>query len=499
MYGYTPPVETFHHFLVSKQKQRGVVMDAFDPAQATASSSVTKLLPAVAGLLVAAVVAFSAASPPTHYLSWTGVLTFALQRLFAVSLASALTVAILCAALSRRNYLDSHFLLVQTSRAAIWLAPLALLIRANSAWTLVAVAAFAILLTPSLRSSGPRTLDPEDSVLLSLRPDILPLFPKLRPQISVAAALCAQTGMLTFFAGYRVSGSILFGAAVCTWTWWSVPRVNSFEASQRQSVPGVLFATIFMFAALFPYLQGASGLGLGSSHKSAVRVLLHGSASPRRYTSESVNDSQRPAGEGNTGIVLWPEKQLHTQLIAPTPIDLTNPPALGPNANPLVIPFGGVYWFFKAPDVRPPRTSRQAHASPETVDIRSTDGRPLSIEAHDYLGSLIALDCCSRIQIAVRNADRYPDTVSLELILVDTSQPEQPSVSLGRMLVKSTRPWRIYERPRPVSEMLNFQIPPRASLRHFDEVRIIFRLDHTRAEAGARIAIDHFVLVPRGL
>ena len=107
------------------------------------------------------------------------------------------------------------------------------------------------------------------------------------------------------------------------------------------------------------------------------------------------------------------EKQLHTQLIAPTPIDLTNPPVLGPSSNPLLIPFDGVYWFFKSPDVRPPGTSRQAHASPETVDIRSTDGRPLSIEAHDYLGSLINVDCCSRIQIAVRNADRYPDTVSL--------------------------------------------------------------------------------------
>ncbi len=67
------------------------------------------------------------------------------------------------------------------------------------------------------------------------------------------------------------------------------------------------------------------------------------------------------------------------------------------------------------------------------------------------------------------------------------------------MLVKSTRPWKIYERPQPVGEMLNFQIPPHASLRHFDEVRIIFRLDRARAEAGARIAIDHFVLVPRGL
>jgi hypothetical protein len=492
-------VETFHVFLVSKEKQQGFVMDAFTPARAIPSSSVAKLLPVVAGLLVAAVVAFSAASPPTHYLSWTGVLTFALQRLFAVSLGSVLTVAILCAILSRGKHLDSQLLLLQTSRAAIWLAPLALLIRANSVWTLVAVAAFAILLTQSMRSPGPRDLDPEDSVLLSLRADVLPLFPKLRPRISVAVALCAQTGVLAFFAGYALAGSILFGAAVCAWTWWSFPNANSSDASQTHNVPVMLLATIFMLAALLPYLHGAAGLGLGSSHKGAMRVPLRGSALPRRYTAETINNSQRPAGEGNTGIVLWPEKQLHTQLIAPAPIDLTTPPVHGPNANPVVIPFDGVYWFFKAPDVRPPKASRQAHASPETVDIRSTDGRPLSIEAHDYLGSLIDLDCCSRIQVAVRNADRYPDTVSLELILVDTSQPKQPSVSLGRMLVKSTRPWRIYERPQPVSEVLNFQIPPRASLRHFDEVRIIFRLDHTRAEAGTRIAIDHFVLVPRGL
>src|SRR6478736_1018747 len=169
MYGNAPPVETSHRFLVSKQKQQGFVMDALDPAQATASSLVTKLLPAVAGLLVAAVVAFSAASPPTHYLSWTGVLTFALQRLFAVSLASVLTVAILCAIISRDKHLDSQLLLVQTSRAAIWLAPLALLIRANSAWTLLAAAAFAIPLTASMRSSRPRDLDAENSVLLSLR------------------------------------------------------------------------------------------------------------------------------------------------------------------------------------------------------------------------------------------------------------------------------------------------------------------------------------------
>jgi hypothetical protein len=158
-----------------------------------------------------------------------------------------------------------------------------------------------------------------------------------------------------------------------------------------------------------------------------------------------------------------------------------------------------VYWFFKSPDVRPPASSRQAHASPDAVEIRSTDRRPLSIEAHDHLGSSIDLACCSRIQVAIRNADRYPDTVSLELILVDTSHPQHASESLGQMMVKSTAPWKIYEHPHPMNETLNFEIPSRSRLRHFDEISIVFRLDRARADAAARIAIDHLVLMPRGL
>jgi hypothetical protein len=169
------------------------------------------------------------------------------------------------------------------------------------------------------------------------------------------------------------------------------------------------------------------------------------------------------------------------------------------NVDPLVIPFNGVYWFFKAPDLQPPKSSRQAHASPETVEIRSVDRRPLSIEAHDHLGQLIDLNCCRSIQVAIRNADRYPETVSLELLLVNTSLPDKPSQSLGRIMVKSSRPWKLYDKPSVSNETLNFAIPANRLLRRFDEVRVVFRLDRARADAAAKIAIDHLVLVPRGL
>jgi hypothetical protein len=186
--------------------------------------------------------------------------------------------------------------------------------------------------------------------------------------------------------------------------------------------------------------------------------------------------------------------------VAPTPVFGDALLTSRGSAKPLEIPFDGVYWFFKAPDLHPPKTSRQAHGSPELVNIRSTDRRPLQMEAHDHLGNMLNLDCCSRIQVVIRNADHYPETVSLELVLINTSAPGKPSQSLGTMMVRSTRPWRLYDDPaKPVSETLSFVIPTHASIRSFDEVMVVFRLDAARADAGPKIAIDRFVLVPRGL
>jgi hypothetical protein len=133
------------------------------------------------------------------------------------------------------------------------------------------------------------------------------------------------------------------------------------------------------------------------------------------------------------------------------------------------------------------------------LNIHSTDRRPLSMEAHDNLGSLIDLNCCSKIQIAIRNADPYSETISLELILIDSSLPGKPSQSLGRVTVKSKRTRNLYEEESSTRETLNFVIPANPAIRRFDEVKIVFRLDAFRADDGAKIAIDHLVLVPRGL
>ncbi len=240
--------------------------------------------------------------------------------------------------------------------------------------------------------------------------------------------------------------------------------------------------------------------GFGApSHSHAHRAFPQAESGGQRSRDKTFEASKGRTTEGDTGIVLSPDKLIHTKLVAPAPIIINAPQTGHRSASPLAIPFDGVYWFFKAPDLHPPQSSRQAHGTPELLDIHSTDRRPLSMEAHDNLGTLISLDCCSKIQIAIRNADPYSDTVSLELILIDSTLPGKPSQSLGRVVVKSKRTWNLYGEHSLTREELNFAIPENPAIHHFDEVNIIFRLAAFRADDGPKIAIDHLVLFPRGL
>lgn len=199
------------------------------------------------------------------------------------------------------------------------------------------------------------------------------------------------------------------------------------------------------------------------------------------------------------GVLLWPQKQRHTRLIAPLPVSLKQLLFGNNSLKPLVIPFDGVYWFYKAPDARPPARSRVAHGSPEMFNIRSTDRRPLRMEAHQNIGTLINLNCCGRIDIAIRNADRYPESLSLELVLTDSASPDKRSQSLGRAMVKSTSPWKLYDDRPPTTETLSFIVPANSEIHRFDEITVVFRLGAGRSDAGAKVGIDHFTLLPRGL
>jgi hypothetical protein len=199
------------------------------------------------------------------------------------------------------------------------------------------------------------------------------------------------------------------------------------------------------------------------------------------------------------GVVLIPEAKRHTVLIAPRPLRL-NAALDKKHRSALEIPFDGVYWLLQFPDRIPPKNSKLIRGTPTSLGFRSTDLRfPLIMEAHQNLGSLIDLECCRTIQITISNADRYPGLVSLELILINTTLAGRPWQSLGRAFV-TTMPQELVETGRePVSETLTFQAPSTSRLRQFDEVAIRFHTSGlARARRSFRIAIDRFLLVPKG-
>jgi len=497
-------------------------MSPFDLAETSPPSSVSKWLPSIGGLVAAGIVAYSVCRlPPVHTLSLGEVLGSAVADVLAVFTATAVTVAglhVVLTGATANGWRSS----LRTSFSALWFAPLALLIRENSLWAMAVSALLVISVAKSFRllQSGRESGEP---LVSGSKFSLLESSPWFWRQLYTAgAALCAQTGIVAGFAEYPLLAALLVGVSCAVWVLSSITDVapNRQTSGASQAMPRSLLAAtmalVLTAGCLIPYLPNTAwfgGFGVPSRHHSyhlLTQVSQRGQPGSEKTTEggdfrgqkgdkRAFEDSTGPTKDANSGIVLWPKEPTPTTLVAPSPAMGNSPLAGDRSAKPLIIPFGGVYWFYKAPDQRPPVTSREAHGSPELLDIHSTDRRPLSMEAHEHFGSTIDLDCCSKIQVAIRNADTYPETVALELILINSSLPGKPSQSLGKMVVKSTPSWKLYEGRSTTSETLTFPIPANHSLRAFDEVMIVFRLNAFRADDGARIAIDRFVLVPRGM
>ena len=502
-------------------------MNTLDLIRESEPRPITRWLPPIAALLAGGTVASAVCGLPlVHSLSWTALVISSVERSLAVFLASSAAAWGSYLIQPSTVRLAPPRLILRASLDAVWLAPLALFMRENSAWAM-AMAAFLVASVAKsfhLIKDWSAPADGSESLVLSLSriafspPESSPGFWRLLR--AVGAALCAQTGGLAGFAGYSFTAAMLVGISSAVWSWsffMDASQDNRQNSRSSQSRSPILLivaiATVFTAGGLIRYLRNAyriGGFGVASRHHSSHATTADRRGEPggekaskgneRREHSggKKESEAQFPAArEANSGVILWSQEQTLTKLVAPVPALGNGLLKSNRSAKPLIIPFNGVYWFFKAPDLHPPSTSRQAHGSPELLDIHSTDRLPLSMEAHEHFGTMINLDCCYKIQIAIRNADLYPETVSLELILVNSSLPGKPSQSLGTITARSRRSQN--KERSPANETLNFPLPTTQSLRRFDEVTIVFRLEAFRADDGAKIAIDHFVLVPRGL
>ena len=458
-------------------------------------------------MLAASAVAWLACPVPRHsLLSIQAILLIALGYVLGPIAALVITVRLVDFVLPKTAVNVRHAIL-RSSFSVLWLPPLAIFLFERSAFAVVlitlATVSIARLLLFYSRTSGQnaRTEIPDTRQRLHIHqpPSLLQ-----RMGLPFAAALLLQTGIAAAWldetdaaVALLAMATVLLAASFVS----GIPRKAVSSRRLRRLPLMIVLAVLFAAVGLLPYLRvGPLTYGMAMAHDWLNAVF----ADRPRYgqsTPDSTKSSPQPGDPGNgdySGVILWPEGGPQAVILAPPPPELVSSSAPNLSTKPLSIPFRGAYWFFKSPRRRPPEHSFKTHGTPAKMGLHSSDWEPLLMEAHQDFSTPVNLDCCSGIQVEISNRDRYPRTVWLEVLLSDTSQPYESSLSLGERMVTSTQPWSDDENRPARSETLTFEIPAAPELRSFNELTIRFHLSLARAHSSARIAIDRFTLMPKG-
>jgi hypothetical protein len=199
-------------------------------------------------------------------------------------------------------------------------------------------------------------------------------------------------------------------------------------------------------------------------------------------------------GSDYSGIILTVPVKPHPRIEPPTRSDKADFSSI--LRKPVVIPFDGAYWYFKQPDTRPRADAMIEQGDPLRANVRSTDRRELAMEAHQTLPTPISADCCHAIRVELLNGDNRLGLIRIELLLKDRSGRPGSSLSLGTLPIPSSEDRHISLSRAPIPESLRFKMPVAAHGSRFDEMTLVIKPSSDRALAGAKIAIQNFVLIP---
>jgi len=236
----------------------------------------------------------------------------------------------------------------------------------------------------------------------------------------------------------------------------------------------------------------------GVAHRArmeAADVALASENSREEAAKSAAKKANSTSGYGGyESIILWPPR-LKKQITPPLPLRTE---LLAPGTSePLVIRFDGAYWYFQPPETKPGPTAHQALGTPLSAHIRSNNSFPLSMEAHQNLGSAIRLSRCREIEVEIENRESEATAVALAVLLADSTAPGKPKLYLGQQVLKTTLPDHFAVLGSPNVETLRFEIPSPAKIRKFDEITVMLLPDAGPALVGPKIAVRQFQLFPR--
>ena len=460
--------------------------------RADSSSDIWPLV--VTGCLSAAMIASLACRlPKAHTLSWTTIFSLSVKYIALVAAGGAIGTSIPWFFLKVKPSFGLTFLSKTVAVGWIFFPCILLFYRSQSPWMFPALALATVAVTFSLRRLFPATATPDDGKLpywhnAELRSLYGLPIADFRPVRAFSLAICAQSALILAIADHPLLASILLSICLSLLVWrWSALDTSTIKqfAGPRQSILLCAFAICFTVLALIPWIAGKSY----GSNKAPRK--------PALVTHES-RESDVP-GSDYVGIILWPPPIKKTQIVPPRPHSTSF--AIGKPSQPVVIPFDGQYWYFKAPSTKPGPRAHVAHGKAMYVNVHSTNSAPLLMEAYQNLGAAIDLECCSEIDVAITNADVRPGTIALGIRLGDSDSLGDPSLDLGERSIVSSKSAQLPMNRPPVYEVLRFPIPlPIArptTIHRFDEITIVFLSSAERARAGAKVSIQSFTLIPR--
>ena len=433
--------------------------------------------------------------------------------LAALLLSGAITFLLLLA-VRRIERAEAVGVTLRTCAAGVWFAPAAILLGSRSPLAMLAALALVVSATRVLYSQWrlmpkqkPTTpmLVPQEAALFGAGELPTGFLPRdFWPAMAVAVAL--QMGWAASSIGKESTAAAFYALAAALLTAYGI-SAGVWDGQRQPVLPRAIMAVAVtllltvLITVTGTILMMMGGGGSESGGGSGAVADSHPPPAPppplpspgRKYEPPPIDPARlgppMNVPGGFPGVILWPETAPIPMLVEPLPKG--NGLSRRPPSQPFVIPFAGAYWMFRWPFTRPPANSFVRRGTPSDSFFSTVDGWPLTMEAHQKLDRELDLSCCSKVRVVIRNADKYPGTVAIELGLIhNAGRP----VMLGSVAVTST-PDLARDPIMPVTETLEFTVPDRVLI--FDEFDVIYRRLKMREDKSARIAIEKFVLVPR--
>jgi hypothetical protein len=435
---------------------------------------------------------------------WPNSAVMALVTAAAFAVAAALAAGLITLVLYLLLLQDPEYVVqgpLSTSTAAIWFAPAVILFAQRSPATIVAALVLVVNATRVLYEQWRVNLQPAPE---DLPPELFSRYWTPTPSFwrllapGLAGSLFVQLGVAAWLLREpALAGlSLAMGAATIT-VFAQKSHATEFQRPPNlpRSVLGLVLTLVLAIgltvSGMLPRF-GGHGFGTTGDGGRASAPAPATNEPPGTLPPEAPHGT---ADSGFFGVILWPEVKPYATLIAPMP-QTRGGLGNGVPPRPWSVPFSGEYWMYRWPFAHPPQNSYFQRGNPSNLSFSTTDRTPLQMEARHKLNQAIATDCCSDIRIELRNADRYPGTIAIELYLIDGTSPRKFQMWMGRAVVNS-RPEISGDEVRPVVETLDYPMPQYASIAQFDEFKMVFARDRRRADKSAKIAIERFVLMPR--